>query len=253
MRTGSAWGSPISAPMREHMQAIGVTREEVEMVVRGLEPLGPPAIEASRVLLQGGRWDRLATADSLADLGRRWPGAALKLYDGGHISMAIGNRWLEDASEFVSPLARIVGERLGSALNHSPPALRGGDPTCSADASAGCCKSHHARSFRSDPPCPSHPPLPAHPPCLSRPLLPSHPPCPSHPPPSVTPAPFRRTRSLPSRPPCASHPPCPSRPPCPSHLPLPSFLRRQESMRPPNRATSLDPPDGPPQLPASRA
>ena len=104
MRTRSAWGSPISAPMREHMQAIGVTREEVAMVLRGLEPLGPPAIGASRVLLQGGRWDRLATADSLAELGQRWPGAALKLYDGGHISMAIGNRWLEDASEFAARL-----------------------------------------------------------------------------------------------------------------------------------------------------
>ena len=40
---------------------------------------------------------------------------------------------------------------------------------------------------------------------------------------------------------------------CPSHPPLPSLLRRQESMRPPNRATSLNPPDGPPQLPARRA
>ena len=92
MRTGSAWGSPISAPMREHMQAIGVTREAVETVVRGLAPVGPPALGASRVLLQGGRWDRLATAESLADLGRRWPGAAVKLYDGGHISMAIGKQ-----------------------------------------------------------------------------------------------------------------------------------------------------------------
>ena len=35
--------------------------------------------------------------------------------------------------------------------------------------------------------------------------------------------------------------------------PPPSFLRRQESMRPPNRATSLHPPDGPPEPPARRA
>ena len=41
--------------------------------------------------------------------------------------------------------------------------------------------------------------------------------------------------------------------PPPSFLrPPPSFLRRQESMRPPNRATSLDPPDGPPEPPARR-
>ena len=34
--------------------------------------------------------------------------------------------------------------------------------------------------------------------------------------------------------------------------PPPSFLRRQESMRPPNRATSLHPPDGPPEPPSAR-
>ncbi len=104
IRAGSAWGSPITAPMREHMQASGVTREEVEMVLHGLAPVGPPALGASRVLLQGGRWDRLATAESLAELGRRWPGAEVRLYDGGHISMAIRNQWLEDGSEFIARL-----------------------------------------------------------------------------------------------------------------------------------------------------
>ncbi len=104
IRAGSAWGSPITAPMREHMRGIGVTREDVELVLRGLEPVGPPAIGASRVLLQGGRWDRLATAEGLAELGRRWPGAEVRLYDAGHISLAIGNRWLQDGSEFVTRL-----------------------------------------------------------------------------------------------------------------------------------------------------
>ncbi len=101
LQRDAAWRSPFSAPMREQMLAAGLARGEVEAVLGGLAPSGSPAVSAARILLQCGRWDRLAPAAGIAALAQRWPGAQLRIYDEGHISMLFGRRWLDDGAQFV--------------------------------------------------------------------------------------------------------------------------------------------------------
>ena len=103
-----------------------------------------------------------------------------------------------------------------------------------------------AQTSRKSPPRPQESPkLPLPSPlalALAPPLAPRHPPPTSPLPPSRSPLPSPLPRPRPTPLPASVIP-----------APPPSFLLRQESMRPPNRATSLHPPDGSPAPPAHRA
>lgn len=105
IRADVAWRSPFSAPMRGHMESSGVTRTEIERLLCALEPSAPPALNGSRILIQAGRWDRLA-AEGAEALAARWPGAELRIYDGAHISMLFTRRWLTDGVRFASTMSR---------------------------------------------------------------------------------------------------------------------------------------------------
>ena len=103
LRAEAALRSPLTREWREQLSASGVGEADLNSVLRALEPQGPPAIPPGQILLQGGRWDRLASPKGIRQLAERWGGPDLRWYNDGHISMLMGRRrWLRDAVEFAA-------------------------------------------------------------------------------------------------------------------------------------------------------
>ena len=96
----AALRSPLTQYWRQHLLESGVSDQEMSTVLRAVLPDERPAIDASRILLQGGRWDRLAPPHGVEDLAQRWA-CRTAWYNDGHISMALGRRtWLRDGVAF---------------------------------------------------------------------------------------------------------------------------------------------------------
>ena len=103
LRTDAAFKSPLTRIWRTQLRESGVTDSDISAILHAVEPHGPPAIAPEQILLQGGRWDRLAPPDGIERLAERWGGPTVRWYPDGHISMLMGRRpWLRDAVEFAS-------------------------------------------------------------------------------------------------------------------------------------------------------
>ncbi len=103
LRTDAAFRSPLTRIWRDQLSESGVRDDDIRTVLRAVEPDGPPAVAPERILLQGGRWDKLAPPDGIERLAERWPGSHVRWYSDGHISMLMGRRsWLRDAVAFAS-------------------------------------------------------------------------------------------------------------------------------------------------------
>lgn len=103
LRTKAAFSSPLTRGWRAQLTESGVRDQDIELILQAVEPRGEPAIPPSRILLQGGRWDRLAPPDGIERLAERWQNPHIEWYPDGHISMLMGRRtWLRDALDFAS-------------------------------------------------------------------------------------------------------------------------------------------------------
>ena len=100
------WTSPACIVMRRQLRAAGITRAEVGEHLRLVCPSHHrPAMDANRVLLVAGLFDRIAPAPVIQAVHERWPGSHYAVFRQGHIGYTLMPRswdlvnelgWLDD-------------------------------------------------------------------------------------------------------------------------------------------------------------
>lgn len=93
--------SPVIRQLCAHLTESGVPDSELAAVLDCLAPADLPALGEDRILLQAGRWDRLAVAEGVTQLAERW-GCGVEWVNSGHITLPLGRRWLQNGVDFAS-------------------------------------------------------------------------------------------------------------------------------------------------------
>ena len=96
--------SPLTRTWAAQLLESGLNDEDVRRATNGLRPNDPPAVAADHILLQAGRWDRLAPAEGVRELRERWGRPDVIWYDHGHISLPLLRNygWIADGVRFSS-------------------------------------------------------------------------------------------------------------------------------------------------------